>query len=80
MFVSGFPLLQWIALIAFGGNFLAAWRLYRGRPGRAFAALLPFMLIVAVLAVFAFRDVRFAARTGELRSDPARFHQLSTLM
>jgi len=56
--VSGYPLLHWAALIALGMNFVAAWLLYRGRADMAFAALVPIMMIIATLTVFAFRDIR----------------------
>jgi hypothetical protein len=58
MFLSGYPLLHWVALVAFAANFVAAWLLRRGRPDVAFAALVPVMMMIATLTVFAFRDIR----------------------
>jgi hypothetical protein len=55
---SEYPLFYWIALTALGANFLAAWLIYRAQPEKAFAALVPFMMLVAAFAVFTFRDIR----------------------
>ena len=45
--------------MALAANVLSAWLIARGRrPDIAFAALVPFMMIVAALAVFAVRDIR----------------------
>jgi len=58
VFVSGYPLFHRVALIALGANFVAAWLLHRGRPDIALAALVPVMMIIATLTVFAFRNIR----------------------
>ena len=58
VFVSGYPLFGWTAQVALAANFLAAYLLHRGRRDVAFTLLLPFMIIVTVLAVFALRDIR----------------------
>ena len=55
---SGYPLFHWVALVALGANFVSAFLLHRGRADIAFAALVPFMMVAALLAVFAFREVR----------------------
>ena len=61
-YASGYPLFEWFAPIALAANFVSAWLLYRGRADIAFAALLPFMMVAAVLAVFALRDIRLLPR------------------
>jgi hypothetical protein len=58
LYASGYPLFQWLALVALAANVAAAWLIHRGRPDVGFAALVPFMMLVATLAVFAFRDIR----------------------
>jgi hypothetical protein len=57
-FASDFPLFHWLGLTALVANFLAAGLLYRGRREIAFAALVPFMIVATVLAVFALRGIR----------------------
>ena len=58
VFVSGYPLFHRAGQIALAANFLAAYLLHRGRRDVAFTLLLPFLMIVTVLAVFALRDIR----------------------
>jgi hypothetical protein len=57
LFAAGYPLFHWAAPVALVGNILAAYLVYRGRPEVAFASLLPFIMIVTLLAVFALRDI-----------------------
>ena len=77
LFVSGYPLFHWGGLVALAANFVAAYLLYRGRPDVAFTALVPFMMIVTVLAVFTLRDItlvrvaRGASRSSNTASPPA---------
>jgi len=61
LFVSGYPLFHGISQIAVAANFVAAYLLYRDRPEVAFAALVPFMMILVVLAVFALRGITLAS-------------------
>jgi len=58
LFVSGYPLFHRAGQVALAANVLAAYLLHRGRRDMAFTLLLPFMMIVTVLAVFALRDIR----------------------
>jgi hypothetical protein len=57
LFAAGYPLFHWAAPVALAANFVAAYLLSRGRPDVAFTALVPFMMIVTLLAVFALRDI-----------------------
>jgi hypothetical protein len=57
-YASGYPLFHWIAPIGLCANFVAAWLLHRRRHDIAFAALVPFVMIVTTLAVFAIRNIR----------------------
>jgi len=58
LYVNGYPLFHWTGAIACGANFLAAFLIHRGRRDVAFTVLLPFLIIVTVLAVFALRHIR----------------------
>jgi hypothetical protein len=63
LFAGSYPLLHWAAPVALAGNVLAAYLVYRGRPDMAFTSLLPFIMIVTVLAVFAWRGITLRAST-----------------
>jgi hypothetical protein len=54
---SGFPLFREVSYAAIGANFVSAWLLCRDRREHAFPLLLPFMMIAAVLGVFALRGI-----------------------
>lgn len=60
-FVTGYPMFRWAGWVAFAANFLSA-SLARRRREIAFAALVPFMMIVTLLAVFALRGIVLARR------------------
>ena len=62
VFVSGYPMFHWAGPVALGANFLSAYVLYRGRRDVAFTVLLPFMMVVTLLAVFALRDISLVRR------------------
>ena len=57
LFVGGYPLFHWAGHVAMCANFLAAYLLHHGRRDVAFTALLPFMMVLTVLFVFALRDI-----------------------
>jgi hypothetical protein len=57
LFVSGYPLIGWLAWVALAGNVLAA-GLVGIRRDVTFAALSPFMAIVVLLGVIALRGIR----------------------
>jgi len=58
VFVSGYALFHWWGAVAGVANFAAALLIFRARRDMAFAALLPFLIIVTVLGVFALRHIR----------------------
>jgi hypothetical protein len=62
LFTSGFPLFRELSYVAIGANFVSAWLLYRQRREHAFPLLLPFMMITAVLGVFALRGIVLVRR------------------
>jgi hypothetical protein len=55
-FVSLYPVLigHYGGPIALAANFISAWLLYRGRREIAFAFLLPFILVVTLMALLVF--------------------------
>ena len=55
--VSGYPLFHWAGHLALAANFVSAYCLRIGRRDVAFTMLLPFMIILTVLAVFALRGI-----------------------
>jgi hypothetical protein len=66
LFVAGYPLFHWAAPVALAANVLAAYLVYRGRPDMAFTALVPFIMIVTVLSMFALRDITLGFTAGIL--------------
>jgi hypothetical protein len=67
LFAGGYPLFHWAAPVALAANVLAAYLVYRGRPDVAFASLLPFILIVTVLAVFGLRGITLVRQLDLIR-------------
>ena len=61
LFVTGYPMFRWAGWVALAANFLSAC-LMRRRREIAFAALVPFMMIVTLLAVFAAREITLVRR------------------
>lgn len=50
------PYLHWMSLVALPANFMAAALLWRGRRDIAFTLLLPFMIVIALIAILWTRD------------------------
>ena len=48
--------LHWVSLAASGANFLAVAALWRGRHDIAFAMLLPFMIMIVLIAILWLRN------------------------
>ena len=56
LYLKDLPFLHWTSLVALGANFASAALLWRGRRDIAFALLLPFMCVIALIAIFWVRD------------------------
>lgn len=56
LYLEDLPYLHWVSLAALVANFGAAALLWRGRRDIAFTLLLPFMIVVALIAIFWIRD------------------------
>ena len=50
------PFLHWMSLAALGANFVSAGFLWRGRRDIAFSLLLPFMIVITLIAIFWTKD------------------------
>jgi hypothetical protein len=50
------PYLHWMSLVALPANFMSAALLWRGRRDIAFTLLLPFMIVIAPMAILWIRD------------------------
>jgi len=56
LYLKDLPYLHWISLVALAANFMSAALLWRGRRDIAFTLLLPFMIVVTLIAMFWMRD------------------------
>ena len=56
LYLKDLPYLHWMSVVALPANFASAALLWRGRRDIAFTLLLPFMIVVALIAVFWMRD------------------------
>jgi uncharacterized membrane protein YfcA len=56
LYLKDLPFLHWTSLVALAANFVSAALLWRGRRDIAFALLLPFMCVIALIAIFWVRD------------------------
>jgi glucose-6-phosphate-specific signal transduction histidine kinase len=56
LYLKDLPYLQWTSVVSLGANFVSAGFLWRGRRDIAFALLLPFMIVIALIAIFWTRD------------------------
>jgi glycerol-3-phosphate acyltransferase PlsY len=56
LYLKDLPYLHWASLVALPANFASAALLWRGRHDIAFAMLLPFMIVIALIAILWFRD------------------------
>lgn len=53
LFVSAYPRIGLVGLVVLGSNFVSAWASRRNRPMLAAGSMLPFVVLVSVLAVAA---------------------------
>ena len=56
LYLKDLPFLHWVSLVALAANFAAAAVLWRGRRDIAFTLLLPFMIVVTLIAIFWTKD------------------------
>ena len=56
LYLKDLPFLHWTSLAALPANFISAALLWRGRRDMAFALLLPFMCVIALIAIFWMRN------------------------
>lgn len=56
LYLKDFPFLHWVSLVALPANFVSGTLLWRGRRDIAFTLLLPFMIAIALIAIFWMRD------------------------
>jgi hypothetical protein len=56
LYLKDLPFLHWLSLVALPANFVSAVFVWRGRRDIAFALLLPFMCVVALIVIFWMRD------------------------
>ena len=56
LYLKDLPFLHWVSLVALFANFASAALLWRGRRDIAFSVLLPFMIVITLIAIFWFRD------------------------
>ena len=56
LYLKDLPYLHWISLIALPANFVSAVLLWRGRRDIAFTLLLPFMIVLTLIAMFWVQD------------------------
>jgi hypothetical protein len=56
LYLKNLPYLHWLSVVALATNFVSAALLWRGRRQIAFALLLPFMSVIALIAIFWIRD------------------------
>ena len=56
LYLKDFPYLHWVSLAAVPANFVSAALMWRGRRDIGFTLLLPFMIVIALIAILWFRD------------------------
>ena len=56
LYLKEMPYLHWVSLAAFAANFASAVVLWRGRRDIGFALLLPFMIVIALIAILWMRN------------------------
>jgi hypothetical protein len=56
LYLKDFPFLHWASLAALVTNFVSAALLWRGKRDVAFACLVPFMCVLALIAIFWMRN------------------------
>jgi uncharacterized membrane protein YfcA len=56
LYLKDMPYLHWVSLAALPANFVSAALLWRGRRDIAFTLLLPFMIILTLIAILWFRN------------------------
>ena len=56
LYLKDLPYLHWTSVVSLAANFVSAGFLWRGRRDIAFALLLPFMIVIALIAIFWIRD------------------------
>ena len=56
LYLKDLPFLHWMSLVAVAANFVSAALLWRGRRDIAFTLLLPFMIVITLIAIFWTRD------------------------
>jgi len=56
LYLMNMPYLHWVSLAALPANFVSAALLWRGRRDIAFTLLLPFMIVIALIAILWLRD------------------------
>ena len=56
LYLKDLPYLHWVSLAALPANFVSAALLWRGRHDIAFSLLLPFMIVIALIAILWTRD------------------------
>ena len=56
LYLKDMPYLHWASLVALPANFVSAALLWRGRHDIAFTQLLPFMIVIALIAILWMRD------------------------
>lgn len=56
LYLKDMPYLHWLSLVALAANFVSAACLWRGRRDIAFTLLLPFMIVLTLIAIFWTKD------------------------
>ena len=56
LYLEDLPYLHWVSLVALAANFGSAGLLWRGRRDIAFTLLLPFMIVLVLIAILWMRD------------------------
>ena len=56
LYLADMPYLHWVSLAALGANFASVAALWRGREDIAFAMLLPFMIMIALVTILWLRN------------------------
>ena len=56
LYLTDLPYLHWVSLVAVAANFVSAALLWRGRRDIAVTLLLPFMIVITMIAIFWTRD------------------------
>ena len=56
LYLADMPYLHWVSLAALVANFVSAAALWRGRHDIAFAMLLPFMIMIVLVAILWLRN------------------------